>query len=214
MRSEWCSNTDSKIGTLTMQISAGEKTRQQILKGALAVIEKEGVDAVTHRRVGSEAAQSHGVVSYHFPTRDVLIQKAFEFHLGSAENYVSALGWRTDQPLTRAHLSKLLTRLVAEELTDVGSIKIDLELSLYGARRPALAELFDNWVHIRCQNLSRALHQGGYEQPDELARSLVNLVRGFLLECLTNKTLTKLDFQARLEILLPATPVIENDLTP
>ncbi|MBK8199295.1 MAG: TetR family transcriptional regulator [Acidobacteria bacterium] len=193
-----------------MQISAGEKTRQQILRGALAVIEKEGVDAITHRRVGSEAEQSHGVVSYHFPTRDVLIQKAFEFHLGSAENYVSALGLRTDQRLTRAHLSKLLTRLVAEELADARSIKIDLELSLYGARKPTLAELFDNWMRIGCQNLSLALHHGGYEQPDELARSLVNLMRGFLLECLTNKTLTKLDFQARLELLLPASPIIEK----
>jgi DNA-binding transcriptional regulator YbjK len=193
-----------------MQISAGEKTRQQILRGALAVIEKEGVDAITHRRVGSEAEQSHGVVSYHFPTRDVLIQKAFEFHLGSAENYVSALALRTDQRLTRAHLSKLLTRLVAEELADARSIKIDLELSLYGARKPTLAELFDNWMRIGCQNLSLALHHGGYEQPDELARSLVNLMRGFLLECLTNKTLTKLDFQARLELLLPASPIIEK----
>lgn len=176
----------------------------------MAVIEKEGVDAITHRRVGSEAEQSHGVVSYHFPTRDVLIQKAFEFHLGSAENYVSALGLRTDQRLTRAHLSKLLTRLVAEELADARSIKIDLELSLYGARKPTLAELFDNWMRIGCQNLSLALHHGGYEQPDELARSLVNLMRGFLLECLTNKTLTKLDFQARLELLLPASPIIEK----
>ena len=206
---EKCSNTDSKAGTSTMQISAGEKTRRQILEGALAVIDKEGVDAVTHRRVGSEAEQSHGVVSYHFPTRDALIQKAFEFHLGSAENYMSALGWRSDQRLTRAHLSKLLTRLVARELADARSIKIDLELSLYGARKPALAELFDNWVRIGCENLSLALHHSGYDHPDELARSLINLVRGFLLEYLTNKTLTKVDFQARLELLLPASPNVE-----
>ena len=111
--------------------------------------------------------------------------------------------------MTRAHLSKLLTRLVARELADARSIKIDLELSLYGARKPALAELFDNWVRIGCENLSLALHHSGYDHPDELARSLINLVRGFLLEYLTNKTLTKFDFQARLELLLPASPDVE-----
>ncbi|MCP3670502.1 MAG: TetR family transcriptional regulator, partial [Gammaproteobacteria bacterium] len=60
-----------------MKLSAGEKTRQLILDSVLAVIAKEGVDAITHRRVGHEAGVSHGVVSYHFPTRDELIYKSF-----------------------------------------------------------------------------------------------------------------------------------------
>lgn len=76
-----------------MRLSAGEKTRQKILDSVLAVIAKEGVDAITHRRVGHEAGLSHGVVSYHFPTRDELIYESFEYYYSDFEDIQTNAGW-------------------------------------------------------------------------------------------------------------------------
>jgi AcrR family transcriptional regulator len=61
------------------------KSRDKILNAALEVIALEGVDAITHRRVGKQSNLSNGVVSYHFPTREDLVNETFLFHLRQLE---------------------------------------------------------------------------------------------------------------------------------
>ena len=43
-----------------------------------------------------------------------------------------------------------------------------------------------------------------YELPECLACALTNLVRGFLLDCLSDPTLTEKDFRKRADVLLTA----------
>ena len=183
-------------------MKAGERTRTQVLEATLQVIDKEGVDAVTHRRVGLEAGLSHGVVGYHFPTRDALIHNAFEAYLGSFQDYLDKIGWERKKSMTHSQIVNVLTSAVAEEIADGRSIRLELELSLYGSRQDDLADLLNNFLQDGINKLAGDLKHSGYKQPDHLARALFNLVRGFLLDCLNDHKLTEKDFRKRANAIL------------
>jgi len=189
-----------------MRLSAGERTRRQILDAVLQTIAKERVDAVTHRRVGQEAGVSHGVVSYHFPTREELIYKAFEYYLGTVEDYLEQIGWDSNQKMTKHRLLSMLTRVVEEELAEKVTTKVELELILYASHKPELAELYNGWEQNGVDALATGLKQLHYKRPQKFARIVMSLVRGFLLESLTNDSLTEKDFRQRAKILLDSFP--------
>src|SRR5829696_9445993 len=56
----------------------GEERRREILHATLALIERGGVEAVTHRAVGEAAGVPLGSVTYYFPTSDELLREALE----------------------------------------------------------------------------------------------------------------------------------------
>jgi AcrR family transcriptional regulator len=187
-----------------MKLSAGEKTRQKILDSVLAVIAKEGVDAITHRRVGHEAGLSHGVVSYHFPTRDELIYESFEYYYSDFEDIQTNAGWDPEKKMTKQQLVDIMTAIVAEELTNRSLILVQQEMILIAARNPEYAahyrEREKNWFEM----LSKGLKRSGYKQPLQTARILFNFASGFLLECSTDPSLTEKHFKQRTNILITA----------
>jgi DNA-binding transcriptional regulator YbjK len=189
-----------------MGLSAGERKRLQILDAVLQTIAKEGVDAVTHRRVGEEAGVSHGVVSYHFPTRDELIYKSFEYHLGTVDDYLEQIDWTPDKKTSKGRLLSILTAAVAEDLAGKTTTKVEQELILYASRSPKLAKLFNAWEQSVVDTVAIGLKQLHYKKPKQMARILVSLARGFLLESLTNPSLTEKDFKQRANILLTSFP--------
>ncbi|MFP6581009.1 MAG: TetR family transcriptional regulator [Candidatus Hydrogenedentota bacterium] len=190
-----------------MKLSAGKRKRQQILDAALQTIAKEGVDAVTHRRVGQEAGVSHGVVSYHFPTRDELIFKSFEHHLGTVDDYLEQTGRQPNKKMTKNRLLSNIANVVAEDLAGKTVTKVEQELILYATRKPELARLYNAWEQTVVDTLALDLKQLRYKRPKEIARILVSLARGFLLESLTNPSLTEKDFKQRANILLKSFPM-------
>ena len=56
----------------------GEERRLQILHATLELIERSGVEAVTHRAVGEASGVPLGSVTYYFPTKDALLREALE----------------------------------------------------------------------------------------------------------------------------------------
>ena len=187
-----------------MKLSAGEKTRQRVLDSVLAVIAKEGVDAITHRRVGHEAGLSHGVVSYHFPIRDELIYKSFEYYYSDFEDIQTKLGWDPEKKMTQQQLVDIMTAIVAEELTNRSLILVEQELILIAARNPEYATHYREREKIWLEILSKGLKRSGYKQPLQTARILFNFSSGFLRECLTDPSLTEKHFKQRTNILITA----------
>ena len=185
-----------------MGLSAGDKRRRQILDAVLQTIAKEGVDAVTHRRVGKEAGVSNGVVSYHFPTREELIYKSFEYYLGTVEDYLDQVGWKPGDNMTKGRLLSILTGVVEEDLAGKMTTKVEQELILYASRNRKLAKLFNAWEQSVVDTLAIGLKQLHYKRPKEIARILVSLARGFLLESLTNPSLTEKHFRQRAHLVL------------
>lgn len=187
-----------------MRISAGEKKRQLILEATLNVIAREGVDAVTHRRVAKEADVSHGVVSYHFRTRDSLVQKSFEFYFGSFEDLMTKGGWKPNKKMSERQILDLLTTIIKNELSDLRATLIEQELILIAARNPKLAKAYREWEGSGIDIFTADLKRSGYRNPKHVSHVLINLIRGFLLERLTDNTLTEEQFRKRANVLLSA----------
>ena len=58
----------------------GEERKTQMLNATLRLIAAGGVDSVTHRRVAEAAGVPLGSTTYHFESREHLLQEAFEHY--------------------------------------------------------------------------------------------------------------------------------------
>ena len=61
----------------------GHETREQILEAALRLFVDEGYPAMTMRRVAAECGMKLGNLTYHFPTREDLVQELLEAVISS-----------------------------------------------------------------------------------------------------------------------------------
>src|SRR3954451_10777054 len=69
----------------------GEERRQEILHATLELIERGGVEAVTHRAVGEASGVPLGSVTYYFPTKDELLREALECWVSEEVERLSAV---------------------------------------------------------------------------------------------------------------------------
>jgi len=185
-----------------MSLSAGEKRKKQILDATLEVIADQGVDAVTHRSVGKQAGLSNGVVSYHFPTRDSLLFKSFEYYFGSFEDLMAKAGWKVDEKMTTRSIIDYLCAVIAQEMVSAKITLVEQELILIAARKPELAALYRAWEKNGLDIFAAGLKQSGFEKPMRIAKIIVNVIRGFLLESLTDPALTAKHFKERVSVLI------------
>ncbi len=84
---------------------------------------------------------------------------------------------------------------------------MEQELILYATRKSELAKLYNTWEQSVVDTLATDLKQLHYKRPKEIARIVVSLARGFLLESLTNPSLTEKHFKQRVKILLDSLPM-------
>jgi DNA-binding transcriptional regulator YbjK len=174
------------------------KSRDKILYAALEVIALEGVDAITHRRVGKQSQLSNGVVSYHFPTREDLVNETFLFHLRQLEQ----LSEDITQLKPSANLSDFIDATVEFVKRDQATphlVRADYELILYAARQPALAKIFRDWEDVLAINIAAQLKNFDIKDAKRCARIVINLVRAYELECMTHPKLELQEFRVRLQ---------------
>lgn len=62
----------------------GEKSRRQILEGALGVIARDGLRAATHRAVAKEAGVPLSLTTYYFKDLSALVGEAFDLYVDRA----------------------------------------------------------------------------------------------------------------------------------
>ncbi|MFT4798046.1 MAG: DNA-binding transcriptional regulator YbjK [Candidatus Azotimanducaceae bacterium] len=174
------------------------KSRDKILNAALEVIALEGVDAITHRRVGKQSNLSNGVVSYHFPTREDLVNETFLFHLRQLE--------QLSEDITRLKPSEKVSdfidatvEFVKRDQATPHLVRADYELILYAARQPTLAKIFRDWENVLAINIATELKNFGIKDSKRCARIVINLVRAYELECMTRPELELKEFRARLQ---------------
>jgi DNA-binding transcriptional regulator YbjK len=194
---------DCEMSTATTksksEITKIKTTRFQILESCVKVISKEGVDSVTHRRVAQEADLSGGVVSYHFNTREELINETFKFHLEQLEVMGEATSENHTQTLTG--FMKSVVAFVKRDQDSPHLVTADYEMILYAARHKDLAILIKNWEDKLAKNMARELKVMGLSNSVRYAQAVINLVRGYELECLMNPSLEIDELKRRLRLL-------------
>lgn len=191
--------------------SKRKTTRFEILESCVKVISLKGVDSVTHRRVAQEAGLSGGVVSYHFNTREELINETFKFHLEQLEVMGEATVENHTQTVTGFMNS--VVDFVKRDQDSPHLVTADYEMILYASRCKDLAILIKNWEDKLAKNMARELKAIGLSNSFRYAQAVINLVRGFELECLISSSLEIDELKQRLRLLFAGANKEESEPT-
>jgi TetR/AcrR family transcriptional regulator, regulator of biofilm formation and stress response len=117
-------------------------TRERILRLALELIGREGIAAVTNRRLATAAGVSLGSLTYHFPSQASLLRESLLLYVGEEvarlEAIAADLRARRPQP-DAGQVAAEVQRIVAEG-ADRPEQVAELELHLRASREPALQE--------------------------------------------------------------------------
>jgi DNA-binding transcriptional regulator YbjK len=162
----------------------GEERRRTILSATLGLIERRGIEAVTHRAVGQASSVPLGSVTYYFPTKDALLREALEFWVSEEVvrlEEVAAAIEREQLPPEEgaARWSELLRGNDPHQVAQ-------FELYLHAARVPelrsAVAAAFVAYERVA----AAALRSAGLPDPDRVAPVFVALADGLGLRRLAD----------------------------
>ncbi|WEB38366.1 TetR family transcriptional regulator [Streptomyces yunnanensis] len=118
----------------------------EIVEATERVIAARGIEGLTHRAVAEEAGVPLGATTYHFATKDDLIEAALR---RAHERYAAALEeWAAQRPtLTTNQLSVLLTDALMGCFGPNRDYEVvELELYVAAVRRPALRAIADRYT--------------------------------------------------------------------
>lgn len=158
--------------------------RTDLVEAALRVMRREGASTMTTRAVAAEADVPHGSVHYAFSGKAPLLQAVMAADTNSAAQLfttVAAEGGSPAEVLDRAFRG-YIDRLVADPETEL----VMQELTLMGARDPALTPLVADWNAAYRINLARLLdelatrHARTWDAP---VRVIVEQLLGVLFGC-------------------------------
>lgn len=164
-----------------MTTAAPPDTRERILRATVDLIGREGVPAVTNRRVAAEAGVALGSLTYHFPSQVDLLRESLLLFVGeevARQEEIAA-------ELRRANPSVERVAVEVERVAEQASSRIlqlaEIELHLQAARDPALRE-----ASLRCFEAYEGVAAAALEtlevpDPAQHARSIVALMYGMAL---------------------------------
>lgn len=161
--------------------------REIILQSVLDLIARDGLDAVTHRSAAEASSVSPGTVTYHFPSRESLVDSAFSKYVS---DYQASLNQAiAGQPIaTREDLLKFLVGTTGLSPEALSLASIEAELALLSHRTGRLASALQAWQRAMEPILSDVLERIGVARPVEAARMLVAICRGTEFEVMARGT--------------------------
>ncbi|WP_255459331.1 MULTISPECIES: TetR/AcrR family transcriptional regulator [unclassified Nocardiopsis] len=118
----------------------GERRRRALLDATMRVVERDGVAAVSQRRVAAEAGVPPSAVTYYYATVDDLLVDALT---RVNDTYVAALAALPED--ADAALRALAGMVAGGPGSDRAHVMAECELFLLAARRPALRPQIERW---------------------------------------------------------------------
>jgi DNA-binding transcriptional regulator YbjK len=168
----------------------GEERRQSLLEATLGIIEQDGLEGVTHRRVADAAGVPLAATTYYFSSKEDLMQAAMETliereqvnlttiadlvvnrHAMSVEQGVEAvIAWQSD--LLRNHRMQRFA---------------EFELYLRVARTAPRPDDLPDWPRGFHAVTVAVLETMGVDDPEREAKAVVALIHGLVLHGLVSK---------------------------
>src|SRR4051812_32468979 len=160
--------------------------RAAIVDATVRLIGRGGTAAVTHRAVAAEAGVSLSSTTYHFSSKDEIVDAALlrvaEREIARLEDAARALRDRGDvAEVIRATADWLAAQLAEDDDT----VRAGYHLQLEAAQRPALRDIHRAWgvaVHRLAEGVLAA---AGSRRPGLDARLVAAAIDGLRLEALT-----------------------------
>jgi DNA-binding transcriptional regulator YbjK len=156
-------------------------TRERILRTTIELIGREGIGAVTNRRVADAAEVSLGSLTYHFDSQVDLVRESLMLMVG--EEVVRLEGIAADLRRARPGIEQValeVERVARESLRRVQELA-EVELHLQAARDPELSDA-SRRCFVAYEEVAEAA-LGALQVPDagRHARSIVALMYGLAM---------------------------------
>lgn len=171
------SHTESTVGEpeRKRERPARGDGREALIRAIIRVVARDGVDGLTFRSVAEEAGVTHGLVHYHFGTREAMINES--------------LSWAAQDAIDSAQVMPLGSGLedFAPEVgsmieADPGPSAFQFELALQGLRWPEVGEQVEMLYRHFIETFRSALLEAGVEADEDLARLVFAAVDGLSLQ--------------------------------
>jgi DNA-binding transcriptional regulator YbjK len=153
-------------------------SRERILHGTFALIGREGIGALSNRRIATEAGVSLGTLTYHFPSQEDLLRECLERfveeEVARMESIAADIRARCPSP---EQIAIEVQQLAAESIADPERIA-ELELHMHAARDPALQEASRRCFTAYEELATAALEGLGVPDPERHAGAVVAVITG------------------------------------
>ncbi len=161
-----------------MATVAPPDTRERILRATVELIGREGVSAVTNRRVAGAAGVALGSLTYHFPSQVDLLRESLLLFVGEevARQEAIAADLRSRRPSIE-QVAVEVERIVQESGDRIQQLA-EIELHLQAARDPALQEASQRCFEAYEAVAAAALETLDVPEPERHARTIVALMYG------------------------------------
>ena len=164
-----------------MAAAAPPDTRERILRITLELIGREGIAAVTNRRVATAAGVSLGSLTYHFSSQVELLRDSLLLFVG--EEVARLEGIAADLRRRRPSVEQVAAEVeqIVGESSDRLQQLAEIELHLRAARDEELREASRRCFEAYEEVAEAALEMFAIPQADRHARSIVALMYGLAL---------------------------------
>ncbi len=166
-----------------MATVAPPDTRERILRITLELIGREGIGAVTNRRVADAAGVSLGSLTYHFSSQAELLRDSLLLFVGEEVARLEAIATELRQRHPRPSLEEVgaeVERIVGESADRMKQLA-ETELHLRAARDPVLQEASRRCFEAYEGVAEAALLTLEVPEAGRHARSIVALMYGLAL---------------------------------
>ena len=160
------------------------ETRERILRATLALIGREGIGALSNRRLAAQAGVSLGSLTYHFPSQDSLLRESLLLYVGEEVARLEAItaGLRARRPHPSRQEVAAEVQRIADQSADRTEQLAELELHLFAAREPALQEASRRCFAAYESFAAAALEALGVPDPSRHAATVVAVLIGMGLQ--------------------------------
>lgn len=156
--------------------------RQQILRATFTLVGREGIAALSNRRIAAEAGVSLGSLTYHFTSQTELLRESLSLYVEEEVTRLEAIAaeLRARHPAPE-EVAAEVQRLVAESAGRPQQVA-ELELHLQAARDPALREVSSRCFAAYEGVATAALAALRIDDPERHAPAVVALMMGMGLK--------------------------------
>jgi TetR/AcrR family transcriptional regulator, regulator of biofilm formation and stress response len=177
----------------TSRAEASERLREAIVAATVRIVARDGVGAVTHRRVAEEAGVSLSSTTWHFASKGDILEAALRWtaqrEVERVTEMAALVASASPEGFDAEAWSQALAAWVAEQTVGPGR---DTTVALYRLQletlgRPAAIDLHREWGESLGEVGANVLREAGSTEPELDTRLVVAAIDGLRLNVLSAK---------------------------
>lgn len=178
--------------------------QERLLAAAVRVVAAGGLRGLTHRAVDAQADLPQGTCSAYMRTRLALLTRLTEYVAAQFSEDIAALTGRIEEHVgVEGYAVSQTVAMLRSWLDAPDLLLVRMELSIEGARQPAVAEIFAHQSRQLVAVVEHAMDAAGHEHGRTRAVTLIAAIDGVLLRALREDASSRTDLMsASLEVLM------------